>query len=412
MTNETPFYKIWIDVSGPLPLVEVPAGHYGLGIFLRRNAEPIGYFRVKAVPGSIFTPRQLGEIVMERGARDILRAALRTPPAAFPAETPSITVAICTKDRAWSLEPCLRSLVPLQFPDQTGKPQFEILVVDNAPSDSSTRELVNSQPSANYVVEPMPGLDFARNLAVRQASGRYIAFLDDDVTVDAAWFSGLLRALSENPDAACITGPVMPMELQTRAQILFEERGGFGRGFGTVRYTQHTIGNLTHPCNAGMFGAGCNMVFQRDFLFRLGLFDESLDTGAPLPGGGDLDIFYRVLRADGALVYESSMAIYHRHRADYKGLRKQMWTWGLGYMAFTMKNYRCDPANRFKLRWAAIGSFLFFTKMLAACCMGRWKHEWTADLAAWELAGAIKGIAGEYDRSKKRTAAIRERYAC
>jgi len=284
-------------------------------------------------------------------------------------------------------------------------------VVDNAPSDTSTRDLVAAQPAVNYFLEPKPGLDFARNSAVREATGDYIAFLDDDVTVDSAWFSGLLRAVSENPDAGAVTGPVMPMELDTQSQVLFEERGGFGRGFGSVRHSQHAIANITHPCNAGMFGAGCNMVLRRQLLFQIGLFDEALDTGAPLPGGGDLDIFYRVLRSDSPLVYESSMAVYHRHRRDYKGLRRQMWTWGLGYMTYMMKTHEHERANRFKQRLAIIGSLMFFSRMAALSLLGKWKYDWTFSLAVWELAGGIKGIAGEYGRSKRRIAAIKARHA-
>jgi glycosyltransferase involved in cell wall biosynthesis len=412
MKNETPFHKIRIDIDQPLAPVEVPPGYYGIGVFLRRNGKPIGYFHKSVAPGTVIDPQALSEIIIAHAAKDIVRSTLRRPASADEAEKPRVTVAICTKDRAWSLEPCLSSLFPLQFPDQGDAPQFEVLVVDNAPSDCSTRDLVNSQRSARYFVEPKPGLDFARNTAVRQATGDYVAFLDDDVAVDPAWFSGLLRAISENPDAGCITGPVMPMELESRAQVLFEDRGGFSRGFATTRHTQHTIGNFTHPCNAGMFGAGCNMVLRRDLLFRIGLFDESLDTGAPLPGGGDVDIFYRVLRADAPLVYESSMAVYHRHRRDYKGLRRQMWTWGLGYLAFTMKEYQSDPANQFKLRMAAIGSLLFLSRMTIMSWLGKWEHDWTFGLAAWELAGAVKGMAGEYGRSQKRIAAIRARHAC
>jgi glycosyltransferase involved in cell wall biosynthesis len=411
MNNQTPFRKVWIDVDQPLPCVEVPAGHYGLGVFLRRNGLPIGYFHHKVPPGTVFDAQELSRLIAANGAPDIIRAAIRRSFRAANAEKPKVTVAICTKNRAWSLNLCLKSLEPLQFPDGAGTAEFEILVVDNAPSDRSTQDLVKAQRAANYIVERKPGLDFARNCAVRQAGGDYIAFLDDDVTADSAWFSGLVRALAENPEAGAVTGPVMPMELETRAQVLFEERGGFSRGFGTVRHTQHAIGGLTHPCNAGTFGAGCNMVFRRDLLLRIGLFDEALDTGAPLPGGGDLDIFYRVLRADALLVYEGSMAVYHRHRRDYRGLRRQMWTWGLGYMAFTGKTYASDHANRFKLRVATLGSLAFFTRLAALSPLGRLKHDWTFGLAVWELAGALKGIAGEYGRSKKRIAAIKARHA-
>jgi GT2 family glycosyltransferase len=275
----------------------------------------------------------------------------------------------------------------------------------------STKELVSAQRAVSYAVEPLAGLDFARNTAVRQARGQYLAFLDDDVVVDPAWFRGLLRALNENLDAGAVTGPVMPAELATRAQVLFEERGGFSHGFGTVRHTQHTLGSFTHPCNPGKFGAGCNMVFSRELLLQMGLFDEALDTGAPLPGGGDLDIFYRVLRADKPLIYEASMAVYHRHRREYAGLRRQMWTWGLGVMAFAVKTYQNDPPARFRLRMMIFGFFIYMARLASLTKMGRNSHEWALDLTLWETVGGIQGLAGEYGRSRKRIEAIREAHA-
>ena len=51
-----------------------------------------------------------------------------------------------------------------------------------------------------------------------------------------------------------------------------------------------------YPYGPGRFGAGCNMAVRRDVARRLGGFDEALDTGPPLPGGGDIDLFHRVLR--------------------------------------------------------------------------------------------------------------------
>ena len=89
---------------------------------------------------------------------------------------------------------------------------------------------------------------------------------------------------------------------------------------------------------AGSFGAGCNMVFRREAVLALGGFDEALDTGPPLPGGGDLDIFYRVARAGAADRLRARMLVYHQHRQDRDALRRQYWTWGPGFMAFVAKS--------------------------------------------------------------------------
>ena len=56
------------------------------------------------------------------------------------------------------------------------------------------------------------------------------------------------------------------------------------------------------------------MVLRTVAVRELGGFDEALDTGPPLPGGGDLDIWSRLARAGHPLVYEPRLLVFHRHR--------------------------------------------------------------------------------------------------
>jgi hypothetical protein len=96
------------------------------------------------------------------------------------------------------------------------------------------------------------------------------------------------------------------------------------------------------------------MVFRRELLRELGGFDEALDTGAPLPGGGDLDAFYRVLNAGRALVHEPRMLVFHQHRSEHAALRRQMWSWGLGLMAYVQKWSDREGAHRQRFRNASL----------------------------------------------------------
>src|SRR4051812_30175666 len=113
MNNETPYHKVTLDVTELLPRIEVPADHHGLGIFLRRNGEAIGYFHHASPAGTVFEASALADLILARAGQDIIRSSLRSGPSRTAAIKPSLTVAVCTKDRAWSLEPCLGSLVAL-----------------------------------------------------------------------------------------------------------------------------------------------------------------------------------------------------------------------------------------------------------------------------------------------------------
>jgi GT2 family glycosyltransferase len=121
-----------------------------------------------------------------------------------------------------------------------------------------------------YFLEPREGLNFARNRALEVSTADIIAFIDDDVTIDRGWFDGLRCALNQHPDAAAFTGLVLPVELKTEAQILFERRGGFQRNFYSKRYGATLPGHHSYPCVGGKFGTGCNMAIRRSVLVRLG----------------------------------------------------------------------------------------------------------------------------------------------
>jgi glycosyltransferase involved in cell wall biosynthesis len=249
------------------------------------------------------------------------------------------------------------------------------------------------------------GLDVARNRALREATGEFVAYFDDDVVVDPGWLDGFADALAAHPEVAGVTGPVLPLALATRAQVEFERLGGFRRSFRRTRFGRTLPGNPFYPCGPGLFGTGCNMAFRRDALDALGGFDEALDTGAPLPGGGDLDVFYRLIRAGHAIVMEPRCLVLHEHRRDWSGLRRQLWTWGLGLMAFVGKSYAAEPAQRRRFRGLIGWWFFRGARLLARRAIGA--EAPPIDLTLLELAGGVAGLCGEYGRSRRRMARLR-----
>jgi len=405
-----PYRIVEIDVTEPLPSVAIPEGDTGVAILLRRKDRPIA-FLMQALPGkSVLTPGDLEQMIRREVKPHLLEGNLfeENGSAAPPGRSPSLSVAICSKDHPLDLARCLECLMALRAEEDGG--DFEILVVDNAPSDGRTRELVTSLPLVKYVMEPKPGLDFARNLALKEAAGEMIAFIDDDVTVDRYWLSGLRRAIARYPDAAAFTGLVLPSELETEAQIIFERAGGFEKSFETIRYGQTLPGNPFYPCVGGKLGTGCNMAFLRKVALDLGGFDEALDTGPPLPGGGDSDMLYRIIRAGYPLIYEPRFMVFHRHRREYEQLRRQYCrSWGQGLMAFVVKTYGSDVTQRPKLRRLLLWWFGYKLHGLSESLLG--KHVLPPGLLLAELWGGILGLSGAYPRSMRRAERIRKRYS-
>ncbi|HEY1469888.1 MAG TPA: glycosyltransferase [Candidatus Acidoferrum sp.] len=404
-----------IEVTRPLKDLLLSSADAGVAILVRRKGVPIGFWLQETNGSERVSAEELARRIGREAGEKIVAETIREEitPTASTASLPLLTIAICTKDRPEGVERLLQSLRGQGTVVPSGSAGFEILLIDNAPSDERTLQLATQHSGVRYVREVRPGLNFARNRALREARGELLAFLDDDVVVDQYWLTGLAEAWTANPDAAAFTGQVLPMELETEAQIVFERRGGFRRGFDRVRYGPALPGNSLYPGGAGIFGAGANMTFSTEALRKLGGFDEALDTGAAVPGGGDLDIFYRIIRAGHPLVYEPRFLVFHQHRREMESLLLQYRrSWGLGFMCYVSKCLKTDPERRVNLvrliHWWFVNDTLSLLIHLKKKLQGR--PHFPAALFLGELWGGTVGLFGGYRRSLRRIEEIRKRF--
>jgi len=88
---------------------------------------------------------------------------------------PLISTIITTFNRALFLEKAIKSILNQTFKD------FELLILDNSSADN-TEEIVKSfnDKRIKYIKHKPIGISAARNLGVKKASGKFVAFLDDD----------------------------------------------------------------------------------------------------------------------------------------------------------------------------------------------------------------------------------------
>jgi GT2 family glycosyltransferase len=256
---------------------------------------------------------------------------------------PSASIVICTRDRPDGLATCLRSLACLDYPN------YEVIVVDNAPRTEATvpvvRAFCEAIPRLRYVKEDRPGLSWARNCGAALADGDVIAFTDDDVVVDRHWLSKLVLAFCSHTDVACVTGLVVPMALETEAQEWFEQFGGFGRGFQMRVFDmiENRPNSPVYPFSCGMIGSGNNMAFKAPILRSIGFFDPALGAGTASRGGEDLSAFFSVITAGHKIVYEPAALVHHLHRSSYKDLHQQMYGYGTGLTAYLAKCLLDNP---------------------------------------------------------------------
>lgn len=246
-----------------------------------------------------------------------------------------LSAVVCTRGRSELAARAVGSLLR--------QPAYEVLVVDNAPCDDSTRSLIEGRfAGARYVVEPVRGLDFARNRALSEATGDVVAFLDDDAVAAPGWAEALAEVFDSNPRVGACTARVEALSLETSAQRLFEENGGFSRGVERIRLPVDAAGPL-HGHRAPLIawavsvGSGCSFALRRRLALDLGGFDVALDLGEQLPGGGDHDMLWRTLAAGYEVVYEPAALAHHEHRRERGAVYAQLAGHQRGLLAFLAK---------------------------------------------------------------------------
>lgn len=381
-----------ISVDADFALPDIPPPIVGeQWVLVRFRGAPVGILKFA---GRGCSSRELACTIADRFGERMMRRQYRAQ--AFggerdgPVALPRITVAVCSRDGAARLPECLDSLRLLAYPTD----RLDLLVVDNAPVDDSTQLLLRRYPSIRYVVEPVPGLDRARNRAIHESSSDVIAFTDDDVSVDSQWVMALGTLFAADPSVDAATGLVVADEIDVEPQRLFEEYGGFGRGFDRQYFRVDSVSGepaATRHGGAGKFGTGANMAFRRAMFERIGTFDPALDVGTPANGGGDLDMFFRVLKAGGTLVYEPSAIVRHRHRRTYQALRTQFVNNGVGLYAYLVRNAHHYPDERGAL--LRLGAWWFWWWNLRRLARSFVKpSEFPRDLIVAELLGSVAGL--------------------
>jgi len=256
--------------------------------------------------------------------------------------TQPVTVIVCTRNRPENLEECLAALAAQRHPS------YGVVVVDNAPVDDRTR-VVAERFGVRYVVEPTPGLDWARNRGLAEVDTALVAYTDDDARPDPGWLAALCAGFAAE-EVGAVTGLVAPAELGTRAQALFEDvYGGMGKGLEPRIFSRRGQPLAFQP---QYYGAGCNMAFRTEVLRELGGFDPALDTGTPTGGGGDLDAFQRVIESQRAIVYRPDALVRHTHRRTLGELRRQLYDNGRGHCAaFCAAFGRASRRDRLRLAY-------------------------------------------------------------
>ncbi len=198
------------------------------------------------------------------------------------------------------LKKCLPSVFRQNYPE------YEVIVVDNASTDKSIEflEKVHSQVVLIRNQENL-GYSGAINAGFRQASGEYLAVLNQDTEVEPDWLKELVIALEEDQLAAMATPKILLMDCPEKINTCGNDITFTGLTF--CRGLDQPADSYVEPEIVSAV-SGAAFVIRRCILEQIGGFDENLFMYYE-----DTDLSLRTMLAGYRCLFVPESIIYHQY---------------------------------------------------------------------------------------------------
>lgn len=223
------------------------------------------------------------------------------------AADPTISVVICTQNRAAALRETLISLGKVRVRHAW---KAELLVVDNGSTDNTAtvvREAKLPNLEVNYFFEPRKGKSNALNAALARTRGELILFTDDDVTIAESWIEEMISAFAQQGCDAAVGKITLAPHLV--------------RPWMNRRHYWWLACPDAQPAGTPEL-IGANMAFRRAVLERVPGYDPELGPGAL--GLGEEALFGGQLLAAGLKIGHADRASVV-HAPDASRLKRRDW---------------------------------------------------------------------------------------
>jgi len=207
-----------------------------------------------------------------------------------------ISVCICTYKRPQMLSHLLSKLQ-----DQVTENLFtySAVVVDNdvnlSAKDIVTSWQEKSMIRIDYFCEPQQNIALARNKAVKNAKGNFIAFIDDDEFPENNWLINLLKT-QEKYNAAGVLGPVKPHFQVDPPQWIIKSK--------ICERPAYPTGTVFKNSNKTRTG---NVLFRRELFADQ---EKSFNPEFGLTGGEDVNFFSRMIEKGSIFVWCDEACVY------------------------------------------------------------------------------------------------------
>lgn len=220
---------------------------------------------------------------------------------------------------------------------RTDYPDFETIVVDNGSADLSVEYLKNDWHDLVRVVELKNNMGFAEgcNIGAREASGKIIAFLNNDMEVDNGWLKAAVDKLTSDSSVGAVQAKMMQHNNGNRID-------GVGLSvdkFGIHRVIGHDEVDRGQYDDLQEIGGCCGgaMIVWKDILQKTGYFDTKFFLYYE-----DMDLSWRIKLAGYKILPAHSSIVYHMGSSTSKTIPSTFVTFHLtkNYLISWLKNSR------------------------------------------------------------------------
>ena len=223
-----------------------------------------------------------------------------------------VSIVIVTKDRSSSLNECISSLLL-----QTEKLD-ELIVIDNNSSDN-TKDIVNKISEKNninikYVCEKKIGFPYVRNRGLKEASGNWVAFIDDDCIADKNWYKNILVSTEKNQSVAAITGLSKTFYLDSIFSFTFFVLNEF--------WKKNQI-NGEKVIDLEVLDSK-NIVYNKKYLKEKNIFFDESRVNAFSGACEDSDIGMQIQREGGMAIFNKKMVVFHKDPTSFLSFYKKI----------------------------------------------------------------------------------------
>ena len=268
-----------------------------------------------------------------------------------------VTVVIPNFNGISFLQDCLQALIE----QESGTPEYEVLVVDNGSQDGSLELIAEKFPQVQVeALSENTGFCHAVNVGIRKSNSPYVVLLNNDTKAAPGFVSGLFHAIERDPKIFSVSASMRMWD----AQELIDDAGdrycalgwAYARGKGKPAGKYQQAREVFSAC-------GGAAIYRREILDKIGLFDE--EHFAYLE---DLDIGWRARIHGYHNYYEPAAEVIHYGSASTGSRYNEKKT-----VLAAANNVYVIGKNMPLLQWILNLPFLmlgFFIKFLFFCRKG------------------------------------------